>query len=831
MFDNKEYKQCKKECIKILEKNSDNIEVLALKGITLAHLGEKDEGLKDIKDAIKKKFSNPIPWHFLALYYKEEKNYEQAMKNYTMALKHDSQNFNILREQSYLQLYLRYYESFLEATKKALNLRSSLVVNWVSYSFANYLVGNFAFAEKVLDSAIKISSENVKGNELNELKSFKLKLILKQNNYKEALTYLIENEKDFTDKTFYNEALFKVNFNLENYSAATENVDVLIKRNSENMQYTVDYLRSRFLLKNPDLKIENVTDFNSLLNHLEVNASFRQILNELYNQFKAQAIENGNKEIVKSKVVERLGLALTNDEDFKNAFTKYLKSNIQSCNPSIFINIKWIYELQESKLVIINEIIESLSKELDNQGTIFGEDLVPHIAWFRYFLAQHHIKLANNIEALDLINQAIDSTPSVIEFFMLKSNILKRSFLFDIASKCYNKARILDVGDRYLNAKHAKIALRADNLEESLDLMKLFVKDPLSDENIDHIQTSWYIIESAQHHLRKGQVPQADRLVRGIIQIFASIFEDQFDFYNYCLRRNVVNQLTDSIEYMDRLYDNHNLYKALEIIDYIYEFYSRNSSTELEQKFLELNKSTFSETNFKFKSFQSNKTDLGNELFKVLGKLQNYSRNEFLHFSCVKYGLIHNRVLFSLKSLNFLKRSPESIFYSLSFDIFSNYLINSKSSDKPINQIFLEIIQETIPELKDEASDFSKSNEANLHKYIDNFTQGAFVGKKLDKHLQSTLIVSLYLSKSNYKRIESIPNYLVQTGYDGLRYISFKSYSKLIYISRLFLDEEKTQNLVTGIKQQFKSLAEPAKSVYNLDLYDIFNENRKAKVA
>ena len=125
MFDNKEYKQCKKECIKILEKNSDNIEVLALKGITLAHLGEKDEGLKDIKDAIKKKFSNPIPWHFLALYYKEEKNYEQAMKNYTMALKHDSQNFNILREQSYLQLYLRYYESFLEATKKALNLRSS----------------------------------------------------------------------------------------------------------------------------------------------------------------------------------------------------------------------------------------------------------------------------------------------------------------------------------------------------------------------------------------------------------------------------------------------------------------------------------------------------------------------------------------------------------------------------------------------------------------------------------------------------------------------------------------------------------------------------------
>lgn len=73
LFDSKEYKQCKKECLKILEKNPKNPEILALKGITLSHLGEKEEALANLKEAIKQDFKNPIPWHFMALHHKEDK--------------------------------------------------------------------------------------------------------------------------------------------------------------------------------------------------------------------------------------------------------------------------------------------------------------------------------------------------------------------------------------------------------------------------------------------------------------------------------------------------------------------------------------------------------------------------------------------------------------------------------------------------------------------------------------------------------------------------------------------------------------------------------------
>jgi len=39
----------------------------------MTSMNEKEEGLKTINEALKKNFKNPIPWHFLALYNKQEK--------------------------------------------------------------------------------------------------------------------------------------------------------------------------------------------------------------------------------------------------------------------------------------------------------------------------------------------------------------------------------------------------------------------------------------------------------------------------------------------------------------------------------------------------------------------------------------------------------------------------------------------------------------------------------------------------------------------------------------------------------------------------------------
>ena len=82
-YDNKEYKDCKKTCDKILSKNPSNQEALALKGLTELGLGDKELAEKLIKESLKINLKNPKVWQFYALFYKEQKNYTQTVKCYT----------------------------------------------------------------------------------------------------------------------------------------------------------------------------------------------------------------------------------------------------------------------------------------------------------------------------------------------------------------------------------------------------------------------------------------------------------------------------------------------------------------------------------------------------------------------------------------------------------------------------------------------------------------------------------------------------------------------------------------------------------------------------
>lgn len=50
------------------------------------------------------------------------------------------------------------------------------------------------------------------------------------------------------------------------------------------------------------------------------------------------------------------------------------------------------------------------------------------LLWVRYFLAQHFDKLGHWSVALDYINSAIASTPTLIELFYMKAKIYKVNY-------------------------------------------------------------------------------------------------------------------------------------------------------------------------------------------------------------------------------------------------------------------------------------------------------------------------------------------------------------------------------------------------------------------
>lgn len=60
-----------------------------MKGLVLTHMGQREEGLELVKKGIRLDLTSHICWHVFGLIQKGEKNYEEALKSYTQALRFD----------------------------------------------------------------------------------------------------------------------------------------------------------------------------------------------------------------------------------------------------------------------------------------------------------------------------------------------------------------------------------------------------------------------------------------------------------------------------------------------------------------------------------------------------------------------------------------------------------------------------------------------------------------------------------------------------------------------------------------------------------------------
>lgn len=64
-----------------------------MKGLVLTHMGRREEGVDLVKQGMRLDLTSHICWHVFGLIQKGEKNYEEALKSYTQALKFDRVSF------------------------------------------------------------------------------------------------------------------------------------------------------------------------------------------------------------------------------------------------------------------------------------------------------------------------------------------------------------------------------------------------------------------------------------------------------------------------------------------------------------------------------------------------------------------------------------------------------------------------------------------------------------------------------------------------------------------------------------------------------------------
>ena len=649
---------------------------MALKGLSLLGLKDKENAEKLIKDSLKLGFKNAICWHFYAIFNKETKNYSQSIKCYLQSHKNDPENYNVLRDISYLQLFLGKFNDFAEFSKKALSLRPTLNSNWIAYAFSQYLIGDYDNALYLINKIEDMQKENIKKQEVNQIYLFKGEILLKLNKYDDCIKELTSNlDKKCTDRNLFYSLIIKAAFLGKKNDIGIEYCNKGLLLNPEDVNYYIWYLS----LKTNE-KIENYDNLIKLGNDESKSKIFYEIL---INEIKPQ--------IKKSKVYDRLELALSSGETFIKLFNEYFLRNIKLNLISFFINVKFIYLHLEKKTEIISNILtkhlESIEKNnyldlsLTNNEKI---SKINEITWLYYYASQHYDYFKDLNKALKYINKAIKNIPSVVEFYMLKSKILKHLLLYEESSLSMKKAKELDLSDRYLNAKHAKSALRNDNIDESKSIMIEFVKDPLFEENMKRTQCMWYETECGYCYLKNNLILHSHRMFKNILMQVDNMFEDQNDFYNYSLRRYMINDFFALIKFMKKIYNGKYLLNSLFYLDIIKSLIlkkkdEKDFSLSLDKEYEDI-KNNCGTVLYTYKDLDTLIKSIDDDIYNYSMKIQSITKCQRSHFICVKIFLIKNKPILALKSLKFLVNNFPNDFYSVEADkLFKQYLLENET--------------------------------------------------------------------------------------------------------------------------------------------------------
>ncbi|XP_019519593.1 PREDICTED: N-alpha-acetyltransferase 15, NatA auxiliary subunit [Hipposideros armiger] len=173
------------------------------------------------------------------------------------------------------------------------------------------------------------------------------------------------------------------------------------------------------------------------------------------------------------------------------------------------------------------------------------------LLWVQYYLAQHYDKIGQPSIALEYINTAIESTPTLIELFLVKAKIYKHAGNIKEAARWMDEAQALDTADRFINSKCAKYMLKANLIKEAEEMCSKFTRVCTAS-----VLTYEYTINTIIPYL--------------FFRHFIEITDDQFDFHTYCMRKITLRSYVDLLKLEDVLRQHPFYFKAARIAIEIY---------------------------------------------------------------------------------------------------------------------------------------------------------------------------------------------------------------------------------------------------------------------
>uniref|UniRef100_A0AAQ5X8U3 N-alpha-acetyltransferase 15, NatA auxiliary subunit a n=1 Tax=Amphiprion ocellaris TaxID=80972 RepID=A0AAQ5X8U3_AMPOC len=511
-YEHKQYRNGLKFCKQILgnPKFAEHGETLAMKGLTLNCLGKKEEAYDLVRRGLRNDLRSHVCWHVYGLLQRSDKKYDEAIKCYRNALKWDKDNLQILRDLSLLQIQMRDLEGYRETRYQLLQLRPAQRASWIGYAVAYHLLEDFEMAAKIVEEFRKTqqTSPDKVDYEYSELLLYQNQVLREAGLHKEALDHLNNYEKQICDKLAVEETRGELLLKLERPEEASEVYRRLQERNPENWAYYQGLEKA--------LKPGSIEE-------------------------RQKIYEDSWVKFPKGLVPRRLPLSFLTGEKFRECLDSYLRMNFSKGCPPVFTTLKSLYTVKE-KVTIIEELVvgyETCLKgcRMFSENDDGKEEPPTTLLWVQYFLAQHFDFIGQPNVALEYINAAIDSTPTLIELFLIKAKIYKHAGNIKEAARWMDEAQALDTADRFINSKCAKYMLKAGLIKEAEEMCSKFTREGTSAvENLNEMQCMWFQTECALAYKAMNKFGDALKKCHEIERHFVEITDDQFDFHTYSAR-------------------------------------------------------------------------------------------------------------------------------------------------------------------------------------------------------------------------------------------------------------------------------------------------------
>jgi peptide alpha-N-acetyltransferase len=223
------------------------------------------------------------------------------------------------------------------------------------------------------------------------------------------------------------------------------------------------------------LNAENI----SYLDSLEASRGLNGELNDGNSERRLNLYRDLIKKYPRSFAIKQRLILYTPMDRFEEIVKDYIILSLQKGVPSLFVTTRDLLYKDFARTEVIENVLSNVIIALERDKKLSGHtelEAPTTILWAYYYMAQHLDWKKKYVEALKMIDKALEHTPTLLEAYMIKAKILKHSGSFQHASEEMDRARKLDLQDRYINSKCAKYMFRAGRIENAEKTVCLFTR-------------------------------------------------------------------------------------------------------------------------------------------------------------------------------------------------------------------------------------------------------------------------------------------------------------------------------------------------------------------